>query len=518
MAHNFEKKDRHVIPNWRSFNNTVKLGELNGSKGIQLNSSFKPDISNILEDWDENKNLGVAGDIIGIALLSNQEENSIVREIAKFITDNKDQATPALINAAALVNKPSKEVELNLNFDVDTIDTFNESYQLYNIHREIGLLRKKLIVNPNNPILWVEISRMYAILGQQKKAERSIRNAIYLAPENRFILRNSARFFTHLGDLEFAHDIIRRSELVKTDPWVMAAEISLATLRNRGSRFAKSGLQIIESNSFHPFNISELASSLATLELKNASVKKSRKLFDKSLINPNDNSLAQAEWAEQEENSLRSINPSEFKVINSFEALARDSAQHKKWNDAIDYSKSWFLDIPFSKAAVTFANEIAYNKLKDHKLAVEIAKAGLVSHPNDPQLINNIIYSLCLQNKLDEAEAFLQRIKKEDIEPNSVHQICLTASRGLFLFRKGFREAGRLLYFESMKLSKEINNLYLNSSAYVNYCREEVLAGEIDCSDLIPRLKDIIKHFPGLDIADDANRIINLFDKSRSNT
>ena len=37
----------------------------------------------------------------------------------------------------------------------------------------------------------------------------------------------------------------------------------------------------------------------------------------------------------------------------------------------------------------------AFNKLKDNLQAVEIAKLGLLSHPNDPHLLNNIIYSLC---------------------------------------------------------------------------------------------------------------------------
>jgi tetratricopeptide (TPR) repeat protein len=514
VAHNFEKKDRHVIPNWRSFINTGKLGELNGSKGIKLDSSFKPDITDILDDWSENKNLGVAGDLLGVALLSNQQDNLIVKEISEFIIKNRDKASVALIHAANLVNQPPRLTELNLNFDEESIDTFKESFQLHNIFNEIALLKKKLIQNPLNSIAWVEISRLHAILGQQDKAERAMKNAIFLSPENRFVLRNSARFFTHIGHVEFAHEIIRKSSLVKNDPWVMATEISLATLQNRSSRFTKAGLQIIESNSFHPFNVSELASALATLEFKNASVKKSKKLFSKSLINPNDNSLAQAEWAEQEDTSFASVNPQDFKVNNSFEALARDSAQHRRWKEAIDFSKKWFLDLPFSKGAVIFGNEIAYSKLKDHDLAVEIAKAGLVSHPNDIQLINNIVYSLCLQDKVDEAEKYLLKVKKEDLSVNKIHQICLTASKGLFCFRKGFKDEGRLLYFEAMKISKEVNNLYLNSSAYVNYCREEVLVNEIDCSTLIPRLEEIIKYYPSLEIANDATNVIALYKKN----
>ncbi|MCJ7651078.1 MAG: hypothetical protein MUP85_20915, partial [Candidatus Lokiarchaeota archaeon] len=100
MADFFEKKYRHLIPNWRSFENTAKLGELNGSKSIKLDSSFKPDISDLIEDWQELKSIGLAGDILGTALVCNQETNETVIKIANFVLNNKQLASNAIINAA----------------------------------------------------------------------------------------------------------------------------------------------------------------------------------------------------------------------------------------------------------------------------------------------------------------------------------------------------------------------------------------------------------------------------------
>ncbi|RZK06559.1 MAG: hypothetical protein EOO46_15150 [Flavobacterium sp.] len=324
-----------------------------------------------------------------------------------------------------------------------------------------------------------------------------------------------ARFFVHLGDVDFAHDIIRKSELVKHDPWLLATEISLATLRNRGSRFTKMGIQIVESENFHPFNTTELASTLATLEMKNASLKKSKKLFETSLVHPNDNSLAQAEWASQEEKNLIPINTQQFNLINSFEANARDYAEHEKWGEAIESSKKWFLDLPFSKGSILFGNDIALNKLKNHELAVNVAKIGLVSHPNDPLLLNNIIYSLCIQNKLDEASNFLKQIKKDDIQSKTGVAICLSATKGLYFFRSGFIEAGRNLYYEAMRVAKENNNIELHSLAYINYTREEILTGTENVDELIPRLREIKKRFPGKDIIDEAEEVIKLFEDKK---
>jgi tetratricopeptide (TPR) repeat protein len=514
MADLFEKKDRHVIPNWRSFENTAKLGELNGSIGIHLDSTFRPDISDLIEDWGDSKSIGVAGDILGAALVCNQERNPIVLEVSNYILQNKDIATSAIIEAAENVLK-RKNTIIDLNYDINSTDIFDDKTSLIEIHIKINSLKRKLIDNPCNPINWVDIARLYSILGQGRMAERAVKNALYLSPENRFVLRSVARFLVHIGDFDFAHEIIIKSQLARHDTWLLATEISLAALKGRNSRFAKTGLQIVDSGKFHPFNITELASALATLEMENGSLKQSKRLFRKSLIKPNDNSLAQAEWASQEDNKLNLVNPSQFQLINSFEAMAMDFSEQKKWKESIECSKKWFFDLPFSRTSVLFGNEIASRKMKDHNEAVAVAKLGLVSHPNDAHLLNNIIYSLCLQNKTDEAKIYLDMVKKEDHNVTNDTAICLTATRGLYYFRIGFHDIGRQLYLESMKMSNASGNIYLNSLALINFIREEILIGEEDVSEIIQNLHIIAKHYDGKDIAEDANEVISLYNNKK---
>jgi len=514
MADFFEKKDRHIIPNWRSFENTAKLGELNGSKSIKLDSSFKPDISDLLDGWADTQSIGIAGDILGVALVCNQEENETVRSISHFVLQNKNTASKAIIEAANNILKPKKE-EIQLNLDISNPESFGDKANLLEIFIKINNLKKRLIESPYNPIFWVEIARYYSILGQDEKAERALKNALFLAPENRYILRSVSRFYVHIGDFDFAHDIVRKSTLTKYDPWLIATEIALATLRDRNSIFTKSGIQIVNSNNFHPFNISELASSIASVELKNASINKSNKMFQQSLISPNDNSLAQAEWASQEERNLIQVNPEKFNLVNSFEASARDFFEQGNWQESIDYSKKWFFDQPFSKLGVLFGNEVASRKLKDNNQAAEVAKLGLLSHPNDPHLLNNIIYALCLQNKTDEASSFFDKVRKEDLNSRNFSGICLTATRGLLYFRKGFHDLGRKYYQEAIKIANEENNTYLSSLAFINYIREEMLIGE-DVQEALPTLEKIIKNNEGKDIAEDAKEVVILHKKVNS--
>lgn len=509
MANIFENKDRHVIPNWRSFDNTAKLGELNGSKTIQLDSSFKPDISDLIEDWQENKNLGVAGDILGVAIVCNQQDDSIVKEVSKFVLNQKEGVTPALIKAANSINQKKKE-EIDFPFEISNIQTFAFRENLDVLFQKIKWHKQRLIQNPNNPIAWVELSRLYSINGQEAQAERAMKNALFLAPENRFVLRNMSRFFVHIGDIDFAHDNIKKSIITHHDPWVMATEIALADLRGRGSIFAKKGMQLVESNSFHPFNITELASSIGTLELSNSRLKKSKKLFEKSLIHPNDNSLAQAEWVSQEESGIMNIDPTKFNVINSFEALARDAKENKNWGKAIEFSKNWFLDLPFSKGGILFGSEIATNKLKDHSKAVEIAKLGLISHPNDHQLLNNIVYSLCLDNKVEEAEKYFNKIRINHLDDSDINKVCITATHGLLHFRKGQPELGREYYIEAMQLAKEFNNSYLGSLAFVNYSREEILRNEEDTTPIVSKLLEIKKNTTNEDVSTLVDEVIDL--------
>ncbi len=490
MANIFELKDRHVIPNWRSFKNTAKLGELNGSKKIEIDTSFQPDISDLIEEWESHKNIGMAGDILGTAIVCNQENNKTVQEVSQFILNQGDNVPKALSNAASRISEEKKE-EIDFSFEINNIQTF-QFKNLAILHEKIREYKQKLISNPGNAIAWVELSRLYSINGQETQAERAMRNALFLAPNNRFILRNMARFFVHIGDIEFAHDNIRKSPLAAHDPWVMATEIALADLRGRGSKFTKKGLLLIGSDSFHPFNTTELAGSIATLELNNANIKKSKRLFEKSLKCPNDNSLAQAEWASQEEVRLNIVNPAQFNIANSFEALALDAKQKKEWENAIEFSSNWFLDQPFSKSGVLFGSDIATKKLKDHNQAAEIAKTGLVSNPHDAQLLNNIVYYLSLENKIEEAEKHFKQIRVNELDDKDVNKICIVATKGLLYFRKGQTELGREHYLKAMQMSKDINNVNLSSIAFLNYAREEILANEEDdYTELMNKVEEV---------------------------
>lgn len=487
MAFFFEETDRLLIPNWRSFANTAKIGELNGSKKQLIEKSFNPDITDIIDGWLDSQTIGMAGDLLGVAIICNKENDLNVLSAAKFIKSNADIASKELLKTASLILNKGVVNEKTI-LDATTLESFQERANLYFVYEKISDIKRRLRINPKNSILWTEIARYYSIIGQNKQAKRAIMNAFQLSPENRFILRAMARFFTHTGEVDYAHDIIRKLPITKHDPWIMATEISLAMKRGRFSKFIKPAFNMVRSSDFHPFNISELNSSLGTLEIE-SSLKRSKKLFSDSLIQPNDNSLAQAEWISHKEQNFLKFSPEDFEIDNNYEAKARNASELKNWQNSVDYAKLWFLDMPFSRGAILFGSQVASNNLNNHDEVVSLYKAGLTSHPNDWQMLNNIVYSLCLNNQLEEAEKYLSKFN--DNQNNVEHQICITATRGLFYFRKGFSDLGRKFYLEAISKASESKKQLLTNIAFVNYVREEYISGNSVDDELVTKISEL---------------------------
>lgn len=145
----------------------------------------------------------------------------------------------------------------------------------------------------------------------------------------------------------------------------------------------KKGIALVESNSFSPFMITELTGAIATTELLNGNRKKSRKMFRKSLVSPNDNSLAQIEWIlNSKDKDL--LDRSEIKVTTkcNYEALAISNFYKKNLVEALNNTCQWFCDMPYSKRPVILGSGIA-DFLDNRQLAIDFLKKGLIAHEGD---------------------------------------------------------------------------------------------------------------------------------------
>lgn len=521
MANLFEHKDRRVIPNWRSYGKTTILGELNS---FEINSKFlnqETSIDEYIIDWQLNKTVIHGADLLSAAISNNKKENKYVLEAANYILQNKGNATVSQISLACnILNKPQEE-DLSESFNDITLDRFPTLIDPGTIKLKIRKTKQLLVSYPYNPILYVELSRYYSIIGQENSSIKAMKIALHLAPNNRYVLRCATRLFVHYnyGDnefLEYIHNFLRKSPMTLIDPWLASAEISIATMRGRASKYIKNGIALINSKNISPYSYTELASSIGTVELLYGGTKKSREFFSKALITPNDNSLAQIEWASTQDKQL-DIDPARFSVKMNYEALTLDNYHNKDFASALDNAAKWFYDMPFSKRPIMFASNLASTILKDQEKSISFLNAGLLSHPNDPQLINNIAYSLALDNKPQEAFEQLMKVRNET-DYDEVTQICLTATKGLSCFRSGFPNAGRMYYRTAIERSNQINNLQLNWLAILNYVREEIIIGSeyvIPLMDTVAKIPSESKDFEINILKQD---VLDLFEKYKNET
>lgn len=516
MANLFEHKDRRVIPNWRSFGKTTTLGELNS---FQINSQFlehKTNIDEYIIDWKLNRTIIHAADLLSAAIINDKKEDRNVIEAADFILQNKSKATYSQKSLAWIILKKPQEKDLSERFNEITLDSLPTIINPELIRIKIRETKQLLVTYPSNSILYVELSRYYSILGQENSSIKAMKMALHFAPNNRYVLRSATRLFAHYhyddnDYLEYIHNYLRKSPMTLIDPWLASAEISIATMRDRTSKFIKNGISLINSKNISPFNFTELASSLGTIELLNGGTKKSRDFFQKALISPNDNSLAQIEWASTHDKQL-DIDPSKFSVKMNYEALALDNYHNKDFKSALDNAAKWFIDMPFSKRPIMFGSNLASTILKDQEKSLSFLKAGLLSHPNDPQLINNIAYALALDDKPQEAFEELGKIRNVD-EYDEITQICLTATKGLSYFRSGFSDVGRKLYLEAIEKTRQIQNQELNWLAILNYAREEIRLGSEYAIPLMDTVTKIPSGTKDLEISILKQDVLDLYEK-----
>lgn len=260
-------KSRNVVPKWRSSKKTVSTNEASfGEAKKQID--YSADVLHSNNEFQLTPSIPIASELMFLA--NEAKDLSLSTKAAKFILNEKQS-----IKSNAL-----------LKFAAEIIGESNENKAAlpdYSPKQFLQDSRKLLLIEYRNPILLIDMARALTALGHHQSALRYVRTAIELAPTSRFVIRSTARYFLHIGDHDQAHAILRRSPNVKTDPWIQASELAVATMRNRPSLLSKQTFRaLLEAKVVGP-NHSELASAVATMELKSGSNKNAKLLFKKSL-------------------------------------------------------------------------------------------------------------------------------------------------------------------------------------------------------------------------------------------
>lgn len=499
-----DEKERNVVPRWRDFQTTVELREL--SSAVTNRQSPTEASERRVETqqlaFTSNRNISFAGDLISAALVSGN--SAVAKDAAEFVLhEGIETSGDALFTLA-------KRILGNAALPIFDLTETPSKENLRNTASRISDIRHSLREIPNDAVQWMDLAFLFAINGKNPKAERAVRVALTLAPTNRFILRSSARFFLHLHDFQAAHKILRRSPNLYSDPWVAAAEVSVATAAGYPPFSVKEGRELMTAGNFSNHDLSELASALGTLEFHSGATGKARKWVRTSLQAPNENSLAQAKWISRAIVGIpMDVNVTDYVVPRPYEASALEKFVTGDWSAAYKCALSWFDDQPFSARSSQFASYIAGSLMEDHWSSEAVIKKALVSSPDDFGLNANLAFDYASTGRLEDAKSQLAKIKLLDGPEWS--QALISGNYGLVAYQEGDIAAGRFFYTEAALSAEKLSDKRTLVSALSYFARAEMDHDLGAAGKLLQRAEETAKNVPGADIV----RILGLVKEKR---
>lgn len=461
--------DRDVVPRWRGVADTLASGEFGPVRPRNPIARPTDQLDQLEYDWSTEGTESFASDFISSALLASFPERAA--GAAKFLATEGStvrlrrlgrEGLGVPVDPAASVAKPSEQFDRAV------------------VRDRIASLKKAVWRDPHNALAWAELARYYAVSGQRSQAERALRNALYVAPDNRFLLRSAACFLVHKDPGE-GHDLLLRSRDLVRDPWLLSAEMALAHVAGRKPGHVKAARSLLQDEGVGPRNLTELRSQMATMEMRAGADKKARRLFVEALKEPTDNSVAQVQWATSEVTGLH-VQESLLALPLAAEARTRHALTAGHWRVAADQAVVWLGDQPFSDDAAAIGSYAASIGLRDWQKAEEIADLGLRANPGNGCLLNNYAYALLEQDRIEDAKQALDRITTGTSDSNAAD-----ATRGMLAFRTGDPETGRRLYEVGISEFRSAKRPELRALASVMLAREEVRAGTPNAQQALQR-------------------------------
>lgn len=464
-----DNKKRKVIPRWVPFALATDMG-INQSLTISKNP-YDVHYLNKLNDWKNVNNSVNAADLISSSFQFIDYENSDVIDASHFLLKN---------SKSLLVKNMSMRVLNKGKISTESINFLAEEPS-----RQIRAIKVTLKNHPKNPMGWVDLAYYYTLIGSMDKALKSIEIALSLAPYNRHILRAASKFFLHINDPERANYYSDKSLRNILDPWVLAANIAVRDSFEIKQLFLKQAKNILEEKSFTSNHLSELASSMGTIELEHGAVKKGKNYFKLSLEAPTENSFSQTyhfnKILKLEIDQIRPL------LVNNFEADAKFYFFTQRYNDAITELWNWLHFDPFASDPAIQGAFVCSVVLDDFKMAIRFAEMGLKTNPDNFLLLNNYAFALI---NADEVTKAIRVIGKLEMLAVTDHDIAvLKATSGLLNFRTGKIEQGRILYNEAILSFKKIGDMRSETIALFFLSLEENRSNNLD---FFSRIKSII--------------------------
>lgn len=481
MSTNQGDLKRELIPRWLPFSVAQKVGALSYSGNKYYPTWDQSILTKAKVDWNQNRTAAYATELISLITIGFKIDEDMV-SAANFIVSEKMNVSHYSYELAVSILSPTTP---NSNPKIQNLD--NQEYA----SQSISLIKSKLKNYQDNPLLWSDLAYYYGVVDQKEKSIRAISIALQLGGDSDFIVRNNARALTHYDDLDKALYYVRRYPLLKSNPSVLAAEIALTNLMQKTSKFASHALSLLTSLDPKLPGVNELAAVAATIEGGSGNKKKVKKLIDKSMIAPNENSLAQVEWLSENLNIDNTKFDSSPQVLANYEALTWRFEAQGDYKSALENCASWQAFQPFSAIPATKGSYLATVALQDYQLALNFALKGYKRSPHDITVANNLACCLALTGDLVKARTVLTSVDIENADLSE--QASIIATAGLIEFRNGMAERGRELYEKSINIIEKNRNEQALALALTFWYEEEKKIKGVVADKILEKAKKLAK-------------------------
>jgi len=471
--------DRHLIPRWRSVRRTVEAGEFQRLETPRvLTERQLEDLERTEHAWRVEQTVVAATEFLGACAVAGEPNRA--KDAAELVRLSNDERLATLVQVSA----GPMESDASPRSEPLRVYTIDEHFRT-----GIASAKRRLIQDPRDMVAWADSARRYTALGHTEQAAQALRVARALAPTSRYLLRVTARFLVHTGRPDAALRLLQSSPRTASDPWLMAASLSVASAGRIPLTGVSAARKILENDNFREIERSELAAELATVELASGADKKSRRLFERSMTDPTDNSLAQAEWASHRLQAF-DLDLGTVDVPFASEATCRSAVEEGEWSIALAEAMKWLDDQPFDAAPAAHASYVAAVGLDDWESSSTAARLGLRANPEDATLRNNLAYALIEAGELAEASTILKGGAKEIRVPGEA--IALQATQGLLEFRSGQHELGRDSYGKAIETARRAKERDIEAMARSMQLCEEIRIGQLGHAlDLLKSLEKL---------------------------
>lgn len=470
-------ENRQVVPRWRSFADTVRTREL---RPLVERGEIPGDreIARAIARAQIRPSSYATAELVSVLLARGDVE------AAQELGNEVDEKFPETLQRVAERLMRANVIESRL---ADDPKSFNPTAFAKSLGAEA---RARLRLRPNNPTAWVDLALAHIVQGFDARAEREIRFALQLAPDNRFVLRAAARLYVHIDDPEQANYVLNESGRLHDDPWLLAAEISTSQLAFGRAKNLVRARSLVEFSDASPYAKSELLSELATAEIQSGRDAKARQLFRRSFVDPTENAVAQAaSWADRGRVELE---PRLLKIDRVYEARALENARLGQWAKATQEATAWHQDQPFSVEPYWLATYTAALGSGDFEVGARIAIEGLERHREDRTLRNNAAYSLANLGRTVEAREYAGN----PLHLDTVDDLTDLATRGLIHFRELDVDGGSSRYQGAIDGFIRLRRPDLAAIALMHWAMEECRLRLTTASAVVRRARRAVPDIP----------------------